>query len=88
MKKEKHAPSTSSAPAVASQHSESKEVVTGSSPNRSLSPLESKTPSQETELEPPSTEEKQNVHTGTLTPKLEVSVLFYSKMEISAVLHP
>ncbi|XP_056238996.1 histone-lysine N-methyltransferase, H3 lysine-36 specific isoform X1 [Seriola aureovittata] len=72
VKKEKPTPTTSSAPAVASQHSESKDVLGGPSPNSPPSPRESKTPKQETEMEPSSTEEKTNVHTGTLTPKPEV----------------
>ncbi|XP_008282673.1 uncharacterized protein nsd1a [Stegastes partitus] len=62
LKKEKPATSTSSAPAAASKSSES----------RSPSPQRPKTPKQEVETEPCSTEEKQNVHTGTLTPKPEV----------------
>ncbi|XP_072251977.1 histone-lysine N-methyltransferase, H3 lysine-36 specific isoform X2 [Leuresthes tenuis] len=60
VKKDKPAPST--VPAAASRHSGS----------RSPSPRRCKTPKQEAEIEPCSTEEKQNAHTGTLTPKSEV----------------
>jgi len=76
VKKEKPITTTSSAPAVAPQHSECKDAVGGLSPNRPPSPRGSKTPKQETEMEPPSTEEKLNVHTGTLTPKPEVCMLY------------
>ncbi|XP_054872650.1 histone-lysine N-methyltransferase, H3 lysine-36 specific [Amphiprion ocellaris] len=62
LRKEKLATSTSPAPAVTSKASES----------RSPSPQRPKTPKQEAEMEPCSTEEKQNIHTGTLTPKPEV----------------
>ncbi|XP_067374495.1 histone-lysine N-methyltransferase, H3 lysine-36 specific isoform X2 [Channa argus] len=71
VKKEKSVPNTSSAPAAASQHAEAKDVLRGHSPNTPPSPLGSKTPKQEAEMEACSTEEKQNVHTGTLTPKTE-----------------
>ncbi|XP_078116928.1 histone-lysine N-methyltransferase, H3 lysine-36 specific [Sander vitreus] len=72
VKKEKPVPSTSSAPAAAPQHSESKDLPVVLTPNRPPSPPGSKTPKQEAEVEACSTEEKQNVHTGTLTPKPEV----------------
>ncbi|XP_037636477.1 histone-lysine N-methyltransferase, H3 lysine-36 specific isoform X2 [Sebastes umbrosus] len=72
VKKEKPAPSTSSAPAAAPQHSESEDLPVVLTPNRPSSPRESKTPRQEAEVEDCSTEGKQNVHTGTLTPKPEV----------------
>ncbi|KAM4732792.1 histone-lysine N-methyltransferase, H3 lysine-36 specific-like isoform 1-T2 [Anableps anableps] len=60
--KAKSAPCTSSVPAAASKCSES----------RSPSPRQCKTPKEEAETEPCSTEEKQDEHTGTLTPKPEV----------------
>ncbi|XP_041845718.1 histone-lysine N-methyltransferase, H3 lysine-36 specific [Melanotaenia boesemani] len=62
LKKEKPAPSPCSGPAAASKHSES----------RSPSPQQCKTPNQEVEMEPCNTEERNNAHTGTLTPKPEV----------------
>ncbi|XP_069553174.1 histone-lysine N-methyltransferase, H3 lysine-36 specific [Brachyistius frenatus] len=62
LNEEKLVPSTSSAPAAASKHSES----------RSPSPPGSKTPTQEAEIEACSAAEKPNGHTGTLTPKPEV----------------
>ncbi|XP_070818700.1 histone-lysine N-methyltransferase, H3 lysine-36 specific [Chaetodon trifascialis] len=72
MKKEKPVSSTSSAPAAASQHSESKDLLEGLTPDRPPSPQGSKTPKQEAEVEACGAEEKQNVNTGTLTPKPEV----------------
>ncbi|XP_040904033.1 histone-lysine N-methyltransferase, H3 lysine-36 specific isoform X2 [Toxotes jaculatrix] len=72
VKKEKPVPSTSSAPASASEHSESKDVLGGLAPVRPPSPRGSKTPKQEADVEACSTEEKQSVHTGTLIPKPEV----------------
>ncbi|KAI3351225.1 hypothetical protein L3Q82_005777 [Scortum barcoo] len=72
LRKEKPVPGTSSAPAAASQHSENKDHLGGITPNRPPSPRGAKTPKQEAEMEACSTEEKQNAHTGTLTPKPEV----------------
>lgn len=73
VKKEKPTPSTSSAPAAAAPHlSESKDLLEDLTLNRPPSPQGSKTPQQEAETEACSTEEKQNIHTGTLTPKPEV----------------
>ncbi|KAK2849257.1 hypothetical protein Q5P01_009091 [Channa striata] len=72
VKNEKSVPNASSAPAAASQHSEGEDVLRGQSPNRPPSPLGSKTPKQEAEMEACSTEEKLIVDTGTLTPKPEV----------------
>lgn len=60
--KEKSAPCTSSVHARASKRSES----------RSPSPRRCKTPKQEAEVQPCSTDEKQDENTGTLTPKPEV----------------
>ncbi|XP_027864783.1 histone-lysine N-methyltransferase, H3 lysine-36 and H4 lysine-20 specific-like [Xiphophorus couchianus] len=60
--KEKSAPCASSVPAEAARRPES----------RSPSPQRCKTPKQEAETEPCSAEEKQEEHTGTLTPKPEV----------------
>ncbi|XP_036932609.1 histone-lysine N-methyltransferase, H3 lysine-36 specific [Acanthopagrus latus] len=76
LKKEKHVPGTSSAlvPAPAPQHSESKDLLDDLTSERPPSPRGSKTPKQEAEveLEPCDTEETQDAHTGTLTPKPEV----------------
>ncbi|XP_042275873.1 histone-lysine N-methyltransferase, H3 lysine-36 specific isoform X1 [Thunnus maccoyii] len=72
VKKEKPVPSTSSAPTTAPQHSEDKDLPEVPTPNGPPSPQGCKTPKQEAEMEVCNTEEKQNVHTGTLTPKLEV----------------
>ncbi|XP_069388063.1 histone-lysine N-methyltransferase, H3 lysine-36 specific isoform X2 [Paralichthys olivaceus] len=69
LKKEKPVPSTSSAPAAASQPPENEDIPT---PNRTPSPRGAKTPEQEPEMEACCTDEKQNAHTGTLTPKPEV----------------
>ncbi|XP_034399290.1 histone-lysine N-methyltransferase NSD2 isoform X2 [Cyclopterus lumpus] len=69
VKKEKPA---SSAPSAATQQSESKDLPVVLTENQPPSPQGSKTPQQEAELEACSTEEKQNAHTGTLTPKPEV----------------
>lgn len=87
MKKEKPVP------AAASQHSEGTDVLRGLTPNRPLSPRGPKTPKQEAAMEACSTEEQQNVHTGTLIPKPEVHVfccpadaLFTIKKE--GILHP
>lgn len=74
MSKDKPAPSTSSAPAAASHDSESKDLL--EAPNQPPSPQESKTPKQEADTESCSTEEKPYVHTGTLTPKPEVCMLY------------
>ncbi|XP_042349048.1 histone-lysine N-methyltransferase, H3 lysine-36 specific isoform X2 [Plectropomus leopardus] len=71
VKKKKPVPSTSSAPAAALQHSERKELSVVLTPERPLSPRGAKTPKQEPEVDA-CTEEKQNVHTGTLTAKPEV----------------
>ncbi|KAL7395754.1 hypothetical protein ABVT39_022564 [Epinephelus coioides] len=71
VKKEKPVPSTSSAHA-APQHSESKDLSVVLTPERPPSPRGSKTPKQEVEADACCTEEKQNVHTGTLTAKPEV----------------
>ncbi|XP_018531265.2 histone-lysine N-methyltransferase, H3 lysine-36 specific isoform X3 [Lates calcarifer] len=70
--REKPGPSTSSAPVGTSQDSVSKDVHGDLTPDRPPSPQGSKTPKQEAETEACSTEEKQDVHTGTLTPKPEV----------------
>ncbi|XP_054453426.1 histone-lysine N-methyltransferase, H3 lysine-36 specific isoform X2 [Anoplopoma fimbria] len=70
VKKEKPAPSASSAPAAAPQQSESKDLP--ETPNWPPSPQGSKMPQQEADVEACSTEEKENAHTGTLTPKPEV----------------
>lgn len=75
VKKEKPVPSTSSAPAAVS-HSDSKDLLEGPTPNQPPSPGGSKTPKQEAEIEPCSTEENQYVHTETLTPKPEVCILY------------
>ncbi|XP_044060563.1 histone-lysine N-methyltransferase, H3 lysine-36 specific isoform X2 [Siniperca chuatsi] len=73
VKNEKPVVRTSSPPAAAaSEHSESKDLQGVLTPNRPPSPRGAKTPKQEAEMEACSTEEKQNVHTGTLTPKPEV----------------
>ncbi|XP_053284603.1 histone-lysine N-methyltransferase NSD2 isoform X2 [Pleuronectes platessa] len=69
LKMEKPEPGTSSAPADDPQHPESEDIL---SPNRPPSPRGAKTPEQETDTEACSTDEKPNVHTGTLTPKPEV----------------
>ncbi|XP_061581099.1 histone-lysine N-methyltransferase, H3 lysine-36 specific isoform X2 [Cololabis saira] len=62
VKKEKPASATPSAPAATSKRAES----------RSPSPRQYKTPKQEAEMEPCSTEDKPSAHSGILTPKLEV----------------
>ncbi|XP_068570705.1 histone-lysine N-methyltransferase, H3 lysine-36 specific isoform X2 [Cebidichthys violaceus] len=77
VKKEKPAPDASSAAAAAAaaaappQQTESKDLPVVLTQNRPPSPQGSKTPQQEAEEEACSTEEKQNAHTGTLTPKPE-----------------
>ncbi|XP_074529877.1 histone-lysine N-methyltransferase, H3 lysine-36 specific [Halichoeres trimaculatus] len=72
-KKVKPGRSTSSSPvAAASQNSEIKDCLAVLTPNRPPSPRGSKTPKQEVEMEACSTDETQNAHTGTLTPKSEV----------------
>ncbi|XP_026185928.1 histone-lysine N-methyltransferase, H3 lysine-36 and H4 lysine-20 specific [Mastacembelus armatus] len=71
VKKETAIPSTICAPA-ASQDSEGKDVPGVLTPDSPPSPRGSKTPKPEAEIQTCSTEEKQNVHTGTLTPKPEV----------------
>ncbi|XP_034545785.1 histone-lysine N-methyltransferase, H3 lysine-36 specific [Notolabrus celidotus] len=74
-KKVKPVPSTSSSPtaaAAACQNSEVKDRPGVLTPNRPPSPRGLKTPKQEVEMEACSTDEKQNAHTGTLTPKTEV----------------
>lgn len=86
VKKEKPVPSTPSAPGASPPHSESKDLLEGLNPNPTPSPLGSKTPKQETEIESCSAEEKQNVHTGTLNPKPEVCMLDYSSDWPSAAL--
>ena len=77
---EKPVPSTSSAPAAASQHPESEDAL---SPNRPPSPRGAETPEQETDMEACSTDEKPNVHTGTLTPKPEVCMLLINERKQS-----
>lgn len=76
LKKEKPVSSTSSAPAPAPapQHSDGKDLLEDLTSERPSSPRESNTPKQEAEveLEACDTEEKQDAHTGTLTPKPEV----------------
>ncbi|KAM6923987.1 histone-lysine N-methyltransferase, H3 lysine-36 specific [Xenentodon cancila] len=62
VKKEKPATTTSSVPAATSKRAES----------RSPSPRQYKTPKQEAEVEPCSTEDEPRAHSGTLSPKPEV----------------
>lgn len=75
VKKEKPAPTESSAPA-APQQSESKELPSVLPPNRPPSPQGTKTPRQEAEEGACSTKEKPHAHTATLTPKPEVCTLY------------
>lgn len=78
MKKEKPVASTSSAPSSVLEDSESKDPLEGVSANRPPSVRGSKTPKQEPEMEAMSSEEKESEHTGTLTPKPEVCILWCS----------
>ncbi|KAF7668686.1 hypothetical protein LDENG_00294660 [Lucifuga dentata] len=78
VKKERPAPSPSSASVAASQPSESNGDLKVFTPNRPPSPQGSKTPKQESEAEDHSIGEKQDLTTGTLTPKL-------SKLEVLPV---
>ncbi|KAM7000651.1 histone-lysine N-methyltransferase, H3 lysine-36 specific [Tautogolabrus adspersus] len=73
-KKEKPASGMSSslAHAASSQNSDVKDRLRVLSPNIPPSPQGSKTPKREAEMEACSIDEKQNEHTGTLTPKPEV----------------
>ncbi|XP_063733238.1 histone-lysine N-methyltransferase, H3 lysine-36 specific isoform X2 [Eleginops maclovinus] len=83
VKRDKPLPGASSATAAARRHSESKDLPEVLSPNRPSSPRGSKTPKQEAEVEACSTVEKQNLHTGTLTPKSEVlSVNLSSQVDV------